>query len=199
MTGLATIVLSLRADVTREAGAGEYMSLLLGSILGMVILAGAENLVTLFVGLELLSIPLYVLCAGRDAARHLAGVGAEVPGGRLGRARPRCSTGWRWSTAPPGTPTSRASPTRWATASRSPTRCCSPAWRWSRPGLAFKASVAPFHQWTPDVYQGAPTPITSFMAVATKVAAFAILLRFFDHALPSRPDRSGRRRWRCWP
>ncbi len=52
-------------------------------------------------------------------------------------------------------------------------------------GLAFKASVAPFHQWTPDVYQGAPTPITSFMAVATKAAAFAIFLRLFDLALPS--------------
>nr|MBA3305383.1 NADH-quinone oxidoreductase subunit N [Thermoleophilaceae bacterium] len=50
-------------------------------------------------------------------------------------------------------------------------------------GLAFKASVAPFHQWTPDVYQGAPTPITSFMAVATKVAAFAVILRVFDYAL----------------
>ena len=50
-------------------------------------------------------------------------------------------------------------------------------------GLAFKASVAPFHQWTPDVYQGAPTPITTFMAVATKAAAFAIFLRLFDEAL----------------
>src|SRR5439155_18132461 len=52
-------------------------------------------------------------------------------------------------------------------------------------GLAFKASVAPFHQWTPDVYQGAPTPITTFMAVATKAAAFAILLRLFDEGLIS--------------
>jgi NADH-quinone oxidoreductase subunit N len=50
-------------------------------------------------------------------------------------------------------------------------------------GLAFKASVAPFHQWTPDVYQGAPTPITTFMAVATKAAAFGILLRLFGSAL----------------
>ena len=50
-------------------------------------------------------------------------------------------------------------------------------------GLAFKASVAPFHQWSPDVYQGAPTPITAFMATATKVAAFAVILRLFDHAL----------------
>src|SRR5438067_4641760 len=50
-------------------------------------------------------------------------------------------------------------------------------------GIAFKASVAPFHQWTPDVYQGAPTPITTFMAVATKAAAFALALRVFDEAL----------------
>src|SRR3712207_2684322 len=50
-------------------------------------------------------------------------------------------------------------------------------------GLAFKASVAPFHQWTPDVYEGAPTPVTAFMAVATKAAAFGIILRLFDVAL----------------
>ena len=50
-------------------------------------------------------------------------------------------------------------------------------------GLAFKTSIAPFHQWTPDVYEGAPTPITAFMAVATKAAAFAVFVRFFDIAL----------------
>src|SRR6185503_260715 len=56
-------------------------------------------------------------------------------------------------------------------------------------GLAFKASVAPFHQWTPDVYQGAPTPVTAFMAVATKTAAFAVILRFFDVVLlPAKSD-----------
>ena len=55
-------------------------------------------------------------------------------------------------------------------------------------GLAFKTSIAPFHQWTPDVYQGAPTPITGFMAVATKAAAFAVFLRFFDVALGSQLD-----------
>jgi NADH-quinone oxidoreductase subunit N len=50
-------------------------------------------------------------------------------------------------------------------------------------GFAFKASVAPFHQWTPEVYEGAPTPITAFMATATKAAAFGVLLRFFDVAV----------------
>ena len=50
-------------------------------------------------------------------------------------------------------------------------------------GLAFKLSIAPFHQWTPDVYQGAPTPVTAFMAVATKAAVFCVFVRFFDVAL----------------
>src|SRR5262249_44074905 len=50
-------------------------------------------------------------------------------------------------------------------------------------GLAFKASIAPFHQWTPDVYEGAPTPVTAFMAVTTKGAAMGGFIRFFDVAL----------------
>ena len=56
-------------------------------------------------------------------------------------------------------------------------------------GFAFKASVAPFHQWTPDVYEGAPTPITAFMATATKAAALAVFLRFFDVAVISEQDK----------
>ena len=62
-------------------------------------------------------------------------------------------------------------------------------------GFAFKASVAPFHQWTPDVYEGAPTPITAFMATATKAAALGVLLRFFDVAAIG-AQHTGRRRWR---
>jgi len=52
-------------------------------------------------------------------------------------------------------------------------------------GFAFKISAAPFHTWTPDVYQGAPTTVTAFMSVATKVAAFATLIRVFTYTLPS--------------
>ena len=56
-------------------------------------------------------------------------------------------------------------------------------------GLAFKASAAPFHMWTPDVYEGAPTTVTAFMATATKAAAFAAFLRIFAGALPDlQPD-----------
>ncbi len=63
IAGIAAVLLSLRARAVREAGQGEYFALLLGSVAGMVVLAEAESLITLFVGLELLSIPLYVLCA----------------------------------------------------------------------------------------------------------------------------------------
>ena len=56
-------------------------------------------------------------------------------------------------------------------------------------GLAFKASAAPFHMWTPDVYEGAPTTVTAFMSTATKAAAFAAFLRLFSGALPDlQPD-----------
>jgi len=51
-------------------------------------------------------------------------------------------------------------------------------------GLGFKVAAAPFHMWTPDVYQGAPTPVTAFMASATKVAAFAAFLRIFVGTFP---------------
>ena len=67
-------------------------------------------------------------------------------------------------------------------------------------GLLFKAAAAPFHVWTPDVYQGAPTPVTALMAACTKVAAFGALLRVFYVAfagcrLGLRPG--ARRVWRC--
>jgi len=55
-------------------------------------------------------------------------------------------------------------------------------------GLAFKASAAPFHMWTPDVYQGAPTPVTSFMSSATKIAAFVVTYRLMVTAFPGQEN-----------
>jgi NADH-quinone oxidoreductase subunit N len=182
VAGLVAIVLSLRAEATREAGHGEYYSLLLGSITGMVVLAGAENLVTLFVGLELLSIPLYVLCATELRRRSSLESGLKyLVIGSVGSATllyglaliygATGSTGFAGIQDAIGDTVGLDDPLLLTGIALSAT------------GLAFKASVAPFHQWTPDVYQGAPTPITAFMAVATKAAAFAIFLRLFDSAL----------------
>ncbi len=182
VTGLATVLLSLRSDVQREIGSGEYMALLLGSISGMVVLAGAENMVTLFVGFELLSIPLYVLSAGHVRRAHSLEAGLKyLVVGSVGSATllyglallygATGSTDFGAMAAAIGDTVPITDPLLLTGVALAAT------------GLAFKASVAPFHQWTPDVYQGAPTPITSFMAVATKVAAFAVILRIFDLAL----------------
>ena len=184
VAGLVTVSMSARAIAVREAGAGEYHALLLGSLTGMVVLAQADNLVTLFVGIELLSIPLYVLCSTelRRATSLEAGLKYLVIGSvgsatlLYGLALVYGATGatdFPAIGAAIGERVSLADPLLLTGVALAAT------------GLAFKASVAPFHQWTPDVYQGAPTPITTFMAVATKTAAFAIFLRFFDEALAS--------------
>jgi NADH-quinone oxidoreductase subunit N len=189
VAGLVCVALSLRAAAGHEAGHGEYHSLLLGSIAGMVVLAEASDLIALFVGIELLSIPLYVLCASelRRATSLEAGLKYLVIGSvgsatlLYGLALVYGATGAMQFDAivaaidAPGF--GAADPLLLTGIGLAAT------------GLAFKASVAPFHQWTPDVYQGAPTPITTFMAVATKAAAFAIFLRLFGHALGlTQPD-----------
>jgi len=187
VAGLATIALSLRAESVRETGAGEYLGLLLGSITGMVVLAGAENLVTLFVGIELLSIPLYVLCASelRRSTSLEAGLKYLVVGS-VGSATLLYGLALIYG-ASGSTDFQGISDAIGETVELSDPLLLT-GLALSAAGLAFKASVAPFHQWTPDVYQGAPTPITGFMAVATKAAAFAIILRLFDHALADLQD-----------
>jgi NADH-quinone oxidoreductase subunit N len=182
LAGLATIVLSFRSDVVREAGAGEYHSLLLGSIAGMVVFVSADNLITLFIGIELLSIPLYVLCGSlvRRSASLESGLKYLVIGS-VGSATllyglaliygATGSTDFSGIGAAIAGDVDVSDPLLLAGIALAAT------------GLAFKGSVAPFHQWTPDVYEGAPTPVTAFMAVATKAAAFGAFLRLFDEAL----------------
>jgi NADH-quinone oxidoreductase subunit N len=182
IAGLATVAFAWRSIVLREAGSGEFFALLLGSIAGMNVLASAENLVTLFVGLELLSVPLYVMCAAevRRATSLESGLKYLVIGS-VGSATLLYGLAMIYGAT--GTTDFGAI----ANAIGNTVSITDPLLltgiALAMAGLAFKASVAPFHTWTPDVYQGAPTPVTSFMAVATKAAAFAIILRLFDHAL----------------
>ncbi len=82
--GMCTVLLAWRSLAARESAHGEFHALLLTSVSGMTLLASAQNTVALFIGLELLSIPLYVLCATELQARAVAGVRAEVPDHRLG-------------------------------------------------------------------------------------------------------------------
>jgi len=183
VAGLAVIALSLRAEAAREAGHGEYYSLLLGSVTGMVVLAEAENLITLFLGIELLSIPLYVLCAGELRRRTSLEAGLKyLVIGSVGSATLLYGLALIYGAAGSVQFEAIARALGGETIGASDPLLLTGV-ALAATGLSFKASVAPFHQWTPDVYQGAPTPITTFMAVATKAAAFAIFLRLFEHAL----------------
>ncbi|MEA2334565.1 MAG: NADH-quinone oxidoreductase subunit [Solirubrobacteraceae bacterium] len=180
--GALSVLLAWRSRAAREAAHGEFHALLLASIAGMSLLAAAQNTVALFVGLELLSIPLYVLCASELRREQSLESGLKyLIVGAVGSATLLYGLAMIYGATG-------------ATDFAAIARALSAGSLASDPltltgialcvvGLCFKASVAPFHQWTPDVYEGAPTPITAFMAVATKAAAFGVFLRFFDVAL----------------
>ena len=175
------VVLSIREPAAEEAGFGAFYSLLLGSVLGMTLIAQAQNLIAFFVALELLSIPLYVLCASaRRTERSLESGLKYLVIGSIGSATVLYGFallyGGSGSTDFAGIAKGLAGDNGNDTIVLIGTAMVAT-------GLAFKTSVAPFHQWTPDVYQGAPTPITAFMAVATKAAAFIALARLFEVAL----------------
>jgi NADH-quinone oxidoreductase subunit N len=182
VSALAVVLLSLRSEAVREAGRGDYFALLLGSVTGMTILVGAENLVTVFVGFELLSIPLYVLCATEIFRERSLEAGLKyLIVGSVGSATLLYGLALIYG----ATGSTDFGAIAVAIGQRVPITdpLLLTGVALAATGLAFKASIAPFHQWTPDVYQGAPSPITAFMAVATKAAAFGLILRLFDYAL----------------
>jgi len=183
VAGIATVVLSWRHVAPREAAHGEYHALLLTSIAGMIVLVAAQNLVSVFLGFELLSIPLYVLCATemRRASSLESGLKYLVVGS-VGSATLLYGLAFLYG-ATGATDFAAIAGALAASADLASDPLLLTGIALSIVGLGFKASVAPFHQWTPDVYEGAPTPITAFMAVATKAAAFGIILRLFDVAL----------------
>jgi NADH-quinone oxidoreductase subunit N len=188
--GAATVLLAWRSLAAREAGHGDWHALLLSSIGGMALLAAAQNTVAVFTGLELLSIPLYVLCATELRREHSLESGLKyLIVGSVGSATFLYGLAMIYG----ATGQTDFGPIAHALAAgglaRDPLALTGVALCVA--GLCFKASVAPFHQWTPDVYEGAPTPVTAFMAVATKVAALGVFLRFFDVALLPAHDSWG--------
>jgi NADH-quinone oxidoreductase subunit N len=180
--GMCTVLLALRSHLGRGPVQGELYALMLTSIAGMSVLASTQNTVLVFLGLELLSIPLYVLCAIERLNEHSLESGLKyLIIGSVGSATLLYGLALIYGItgATDFGAIAHAISARGLQADTmllgGVALCVA--------GLSFKASVAPFHQWTPDVYEGAPTPITAFMAVATKVAALGVFLRFFDVAL----------------
>lgn len=162
--------------------AGEYYALLLLSTVGAMLMAASGTLATLFLGLEILSIPLYVLAGlarrsqrSQEAALKYLLLGAFATAffvygvaliyGAVG------SIDLRRIAAASGSPLLGAG-----------VACVTI-------GLAFEAALVPFHAWAPDVYEGAPLPVTAFMSVSAKIGAFAGLLRVFPLGLPQLGDQ----------
>jgi NADH-quinone oxidoreductase subunit N len=180
--GVCAVLLSWRSLAAREAAHGEFHALLLGSIAGMALLVSAQNTVALFVGLELLSIPLYVLCATELRREHSLEAGLKyLIVGSVGSATLLYGIALLYGATGATDFGGIAGALSHGSLASDPLTLTGIALCVA--GFCFKASVAPFHQWTPDVYEGAPTPVTALMAVTTKVAALGAFLRFFDVAL----------------
>jgi len=180
--GMATVLLAWRSTASREAAHGELHAMLLSTIGGMALLVAAQNTVAVFLGLELLSIPLYVLCATEMRNEHSLEAGLKyLIVGSVGSATLLYGIALLYGAT--GATDFGAIASAIATRGLASNAMLLTGVALCVAGLAFKASVAPFHQWTPDVYEGAPTPITAFMAVATKVAALGVMVRLFDVAL----------------
>ena len=183
------VLLAIGDPSETQAGRSDWLALLLGSVLGMVILAQATSMLTFFVGLELLSIPLYVLCGTNLRRRESLESGLKyLIVGSVGSATLLYGLAMIYG-ASGATGFQAIADGLQAGDGMLSDSLTLVGVGLVAVGLAFKVSIAPFHQWTPDVYQGAPTPVTSFMAVATKAAAFAVFIRFFLVALGPLADQ----------
>ena len=180
---LLAVFLASTYLVREQLDGTEYLALLLLSATGMMIMASANDLVVVFLALEILSIALYVLAAfdRRRLESQEAGLKYFVLGAfssaifLYGVALTYGATGT----------TSLTGIAQFLAANHlAHTGILVAGFGLLLVGLGFKVAAAPFHMWTPDVYQGAPTPVTAFMASATKAAAFAAFLRIFVGTFP---------------
>ena len=180
-----------RQGIIRE---GEYYALLLLAALGMSLMASAANLMLIFVGLEVLSLALYILCAieltryrSQEAGMKYFILSSFASAFLLyGMALTYGATG---ATSLSGIQAFLASPKHpfMTTSGYGPLLLA--ALGLLAVGFCFKVSAIPFQAWTPDVYVGAPTSVTAFMSVGTKVAALAALARLFFVALGTQSDK----------
>lgn len=183
VTGLLGIALAYGYVKRMGIERGEYYILLLFSVTGMMLMAQAADLIVVFLALELLSIPLYVLAAfarpraeSEEAGLKYFLLGAFATGFVVyGTALVFGATG----STNLVTVVERAAP------GAESLLLLSIGAALILVGFGFKVAAVPFHMWTPDVYQGAPSAVTAFMSSGAKIAGFAALLRVFATAFPS--------------
>jgi NADH-quinone oxidoreductase subunit N len=189
--GLLTVGVSYR-EPFRDDRAGEYWALLLTAASGMAFFVAANNLMTLFLGLEWFSVCLYILTA--IAVERLPGLEAGLKYlivGSFGSAILLFGSALVYgATGAIGLEEigARLAPQQDLLEPAPERLFVVTGLAMLLVGLGFKASAAPFHMWTPDVYEGAPTPVTGFMAAATKVAAVVVALRVLVTAFPGEEE-----------
>ena len=181
LSAVMTVLMSgsyLRVEGVR---AGEYCFLILCATLGMMFMASGVDLITLFIGLETMAIAFYILAGflkpsqrSNEAAVKYFLLGAFSLGLLLyGMSLLYGATG---TTSLDGIATVLAGGER--------SLILSLALVLIAAGMGFKIAAVPFHMWAPDVYEGAPTPVTAFLSVGSKAASFAMLLRILFVGLP---------------
>jgi NADH-quinone oxidoreductase subunit N len=183
VSGLLGIALSFGYIKRMDMERGEYYTLMLFSISGMMLMAQASDLIVVFLSLELLSIPLYVLAAfdrpraeSEEAGLKYFLLGAFATGFVVyGTVLIYGAT----------ETTSLNGIVEFLGSNGNPGLLLTIGAALILVGLGFKIAAVPFHMWTPDVYQGAPTAVTAFMSSGAKIAGFAALLRVFATAFPS--------------
>lgn len=183
LTGFFTVLLSVNYLQRTGLDKPEYYMLVLLSVSGMMLMGMANDLILVFLALELLSIPLYILSGfawprpdSEESAMKYFLLGAFSSGVFVfGIALMYGATG---STALPEVLARIGDAGQLGLAGAA----------FLLVGFAFKVAAVPFHMWTPDVYEGAPTAVTAFMSVGAKVGGFAAMLRVFVVALPEIGD-----------
>ena len=180
--GILTVALSHSYLKRRGLRESEFHILTMAAVIGMMVLASATSLVTVFLGLEMFSLALYIMSgfarmdfrSQEAAAKYLLVGGFASAFVLYGMA---LIYGGAGTTVIPDI-------AQRLTASAGSNPLVLLGILLMGVGFAFKVSAAPFHMWTPDVYQGAPLPVTAFMSVGTKAAAFAMIVRVFEGGLP---------------
>jgi len=177
-----TVLMSIRYLEVEGAAPGEYYFLVLCATLGMMIMAGGIDLITIFIGLETMAISFYILTGfikpnqrSNEAAIKYFLLGAFSLGILL--------YGMSIMYGLSGTTALRVMAPVFIGQERDPRLVLAVILVVA--GVGFKIAAVPFHMWAPDVYEGAPTPITAFLSVGSKAASFAMLLRIFLEGLPS--------------
>ena len=177
-----TVLMSIRYLEVEGTRAGEYYFLILCATLGMMFMAGGTDLITLFIGLETMAIAFYILTGFLKPSRRSneAAVKYFLLGAfSLGILLYGMSLLYGLS----GTTNLRTIATALVGQERDPRLVLAVILVVA--GMGFKIAAVPFHMWAPDVYEGAPTPITAFLSVGSKAASFAMLLRIFVESLPA--------------